>query len=288
MGTICQGQTVLLKVLPWIYFFFTVKKWILLPGCSLRELFQCGFSPWITVLQDYTALAWIFHLLQITRKISSIWDSLCGLQIIRKVSPIWDSLCRLQLLTGACSSAGSPQPVSSFSIYPLSVAQGPLWAELWSYIPMGTSMSCKGTVCVSMVFTTDCRGISAPPHPFTWCPQSGFYDSFLTLLSQYLLRILPFLKYHSPNVATMLSRRLTCVLWWLCWSGCNLLFLSQDNPNLLPQKPSLYPSVPSIWTFPSNIHSKIWQPSCVCTENEGRNIISLFTQILYSRIQFEN
>lgn len=38
---------------------WTVQKWILLPGCSLRELFQCGFSPWITVLQDYTALAWI-------------------------------------------------------------------------------------------------------------------------------------------------------------------------------------------------------------------------------------
>lgn len=43
---------------------------------------------------------------------------------------------------------GSPEPVSSSSIYPLAVAQGPLWGQLWLYIPMGTSMSCKGTACV--------------------------------------------------------------------------------------------------------------------------------------------
>lgn len=114
------------------------------------------------------------------------------------------------------------------------------------------------SLCVSMVITMDCRGICSPallpPPPFllTWPLQCCFHDIFPTPLSQCLLRILPFHKYASPEVATVLSWGLSHVLWWLCWSGWNLLFLSQDKKSA-PKALSLAPCSPT----PGHLHPMV-------------------------------
>lgn len=95
-----------------------------------------------------------------------------------------------------------------------------------------------------------CRSSSPPSHLtsaglFQW----NFSYSSLTVPAQNFVLF----KYASPEVTTMLSQGLIWILRWLCWSGWNLLFLSQDSANLLPQKPSLLPSVPNTWTPPPNI-----------------------------------
>jgi len=53
-----------------------------------------------------------------------------------------------QVLPGACSSAGSPR---GHSLLQASTCSG-----------MGSSMGCRGTACLTMVFIMSCRGISAP------------------------------------------------------------------------------------------------------------------------------
>ncbi|XP_049649850.1 uncharacterized protein LOC126035357 [Accipiter gentilis] len=75
--------------------------------------------------------------------------------------------------------------------------------------PPWTSMDCRGTACLTMVFTTGCRGISAlvpgapppPPSSLTWVSAGLFLSHILTPLFRLLLRsrFFPLLKYVIPE-----------------------------------------------------------------------------------------
>ena len=98
----------------------------------LHKLLQCGSLPWGAVLQEQTAPAWVPHgVTSPASKPASVWAPL---------SP--------RVLPGACSSVGFPQ---GHSLLRASTCSG-----------MGSSMGCRGTACLTMVFTMGCRRISAP------------------------------------------------------------------------------------------------------------------------------
>ncbi|KAM9590844.1 uncharacterized protein ACIBXB_005893 [Morphnus guianensis] len=91
-----------------------------------------------------------------------------------------------QVLPGACSSAGFPRG-HSLLWEPTCSGVGSSTGCRWISAPPRTSMDCRGTACLTMVFTTGCRGISAlapgaPPPP----------PSSLTLVSAglFLLHVL--------------------------------------------------------------------------------------------------
>jgi len=75
-----------------------------------------------------------------------------------------------QVLEGSCSSAGSPWVHSLFWASTCSGVGSLPRGCRWISAPPGTSMDLRGTACLTMVFSTGCRGTSAlapgaPPHP---------------------------------------------------------------------------------------------------------------------------
>ncbi|KAM9591150.1 uncharacterized protein ACIBXB_006064 isoform 2-T2 [Morphnus guianensis] len=91
-----------------------------------------------------------------------------------------------QVLPGTCSSAGSPRGHSLLR-EPTCSGVGSSTGCRWRSAPPWTSLDCRGTACLTMVFTMGCRGISAlvpgaPPPP----------PSSLTLVSAglFLLHVL--------------------------------------------------------------------------------------------------
>lgn len=79
----------------------------------------------------------------------------------RKPSTVWALLSTgPQVLTGACSSAGSPQVADSFSALTPVPVWGSLWvAGGWISAPPLTAMGCRGTTSFTMIFTKGCREI---------------------------------------------------------------------------------------------------------------------------------
>ena len=81
----------------------------------------------------------------------------------RKPAPAWAPLSTgPQVLPGACSSVGFP--MESWPSLGVSTCSGVGSSRgyRWASFPPWTSLGCRGTACLTMVFTTGCRGISAP------------------------------------------------------------------------------------------------------------------------------
>ena len=113
----------------------------------LHELLQCGSLLQAAVLQAQTALAWVPH--GVTSPAS-------------KPAPAWAPVSTdPQVLPGACSSAGFPRGHSLLQA-PTCSGVGSSPGCRWISAPPWTSLGCRGTACLTMVFPTGCRGISAP------------------------------------------------------------------------------------------------------------------------------
>jgi len=80
----------------------------------------------------------------------------------RKLALVWAPLHWPQLLPGACSCVGSPWAATSFRAHLPASVQGPPQAVVWICAPTWSSMGCRETTQVIMVFSRGCRGIFAP------------------------------------------------------------------------------------------------------------------------------
>jgi len=155
---------------------------------------QHGSLPRGAVLQEKAAPVWVPH--GVTSPAS-------------KPAPVWAPLS-----TGLAGPARSllqrglptgSQPPSSIHLLWCGV---PSMGYKWSSAPPWTSMDCRGTTCLTMVFSTSCKGrlsaltFRAPPTPpssLTLMSAELFLSHRLTLLSTlpFLLQsfFLPLLKY---------------------------------------------------------------------------------------------
>jgi len=97
-----------------------------------------------------------------------------------KLAPAWAPLSTgLQVLAGACCSAGllmGSQPSSGICLLWHGV---PSTGCRWISAPPWTSMGCRGTTCLTMVFISSCKGrLSAPmfqaPPPPSFFTDLGF------------------------------------------------------------------------------------------------------------------
>ena len=108
-----------------------------------------------------------------------------------------------QVLPGACPSTSFPQDHSFLwesTCFSVESSTGCSYIS----VPLCTSMDWRGTVCLSVVFTTSSRGISAPapeappppPSSLTLMPAELFLSHSLTHLSQLLphSKFFPFLS----------------------------------------------------------------------------------------------
>ncbi|KAM9591178.1 uncharacterized protein ACIBXB_006075 [Morphnus guianensis] len=128
----------------------------------LHELLQHGSLPRHAVLQEHIAPAWVPHGVTSPARKPAPWAPL-------STDP--------QVLPGACSSVGFPR---GHSLLRAPTCSG-----------MGSSTGCRGTACLTMVFTMGCRGISAlahgapppPPSSLTLVSAGLFLLHVLTLLS---------------------------------------------------------------------------------------------------------
>ena len=142
------------------------------PAAVLHELLQRGSLPWGAVLWEQTAPAWV------PRGVTSPAS---------KPAPAWAPLSTgPQVLPGACSSAGFPRGHSLLRASACS-GVGSSTGCRWISAPPWTSMGCRGTACLTVVFPMGCRGISAPAPPpapsLTLVSAWLFFSHILTPLS---------------------------------------------------------------------------------------------------------
>jgi len=124
----------------------------------LHKLPQHGSPPWGADFQEQAAPVCTPH--GVTSPVS-------------KPAPVWAPFSTgPQVLAGACSSAGSHGVTASFR-HPPVLAWGPfhrLQAPPW------TSMGCRGTACLTMVFIMSCKGKLSAPMSRAPPPPSFFTD----------------------------------------------------------------------------------------------------------------
>lgn len=188
-------------------------------------------------------------------------------------------------------------------------------------------MGWKGTACLPTVLTTVCRGV-CPPAPEAPPPGSPRRAFFIDLRVCRATSLIVFLLSYSfyiafcPFLSTLSQRshhlgwgaQLSPVVGLLKW--LELVVFIMGLPGYLV--PEATPSTPcgctlstctqydakDHWYSSTSYHSctsahllqqqespyssKFWQLLCVCSQNEGVNISSLFTKILYFQNQFEN
>jgi len=156
----------------------------------LHKLTQRGSLPWGAVLQEQAAPAWVPH--GITSP-----DS--------KPAPAWAPLSMgPQVLPGACFSMGSPWSHSLLQASTCSSVGSPTGCR-WIATLLWTSIGCRGTACLTMVFIMGCKGkltapgSQAPPPPpssLTLVSAELFLSHCLTPLSLLLLhrRFFPFIN----------------------------------------------------------------------------------------------
>ncbi|XP_049649808.1 uncharacterized protein LOC126035336 [Accipiter gentilis] len=137
----------------------------------LHELLQHGSIPRCAVLQEHTAPARVPHGVTSPARKPALWAPL-------STDP--------QVLPGACSSAGFPRGHSLLR-EPTCSGVGSSTGYRWISAPPWTSLDCRGTACLTRVFTTGCRGIFAPAPGASPPPPSS-----LTLVSAglFLLHVL--------------------------------------------------------------------------------------------------
>jgi len=167
-------------------------------AAALHELPQRGSLPQGAVLQKQAAPALVPH--GVTSPAS-------------KPAPAWASLSMgLQVLAGACSSVGLPTGSQLPSGIHLLRNGVPSTGYRWISAPPWTSMGCRGTICLTMVFITGCKGrlsaptFRAPPPP----PPSSLTLVSAELFLSHRLTPLSSLPFH-PRVffflLNMLSQR---------------------------------------------------------------------------------
>jgi len=205
-------------------------------AATLHELPQHGSFPRSAVLQEQAAPAWVLH--GVTSP-------------ARKPAPAWAPLSTgPQVLAGTCSSTGLPtgsQPPSDSHLLQCGVYS---MGYRWRSDPLWTSMGCRWTACLTMVFSTSCKGrLSAPasqacppaPSSLTLVSAELFLSHLLTPLSR-----LPF--YHSffPLLKYVIAEVLPPLLIGLALaSGGSVLALAGTgfirDGGSFSQKPPLYP-----------------------------------------------
>ena len=111
----------------------------------LHKLLQHGSFPQCAVLQEHTAPAWVPHGVTSPARKPAPWAPV-------STDPL--------VLPGACSSAGFPRGHSLLR-EPTCSGVGSSTGCRWISAPPWTSMVCRGTACLTRVFTRGCRGISA-------------------------------------------------------------------------------------------------------------------------------
>ena len=156
----------------------TSPTWVLSRAAALHKLPQRESLPQGEVLEEQAAPAWVPY--GVTSPAS-------------KPALAWAPLSLgLQVLAGACSSAGLP----TGSQLPLGIYLLRRGVPSTDYrkrsAPLWTSMDCRGTTCLTMVFITSCKGrlsaptFWAPPSPlllhWPWCLQ-GCFSHIISLLS---------------------------------------------------------------------------------------------------------
>jgi len=142
----------------------------------LHKLLQRESFPWGAVLQEQAAPAWVPC--TVTSPAS-------------KPAPAWAPLSTgPQVLAGACSTTGFPQGYSLLRA-PTCSGVGFSMGCRWISAPPWTSMGCRWTICLTRIFSTGCRRISAlaPGAP-------SLHPSSLTLVSAELFHIISLLSPH--------------------------------------------------------------------------------------------
>ena len=154
-------------------------------GAVLHELSQCGSFPRGAVLQEWAAPVWVSH---------------GATSPASKSAPVWAPLSTSpQILAGACSCAGVPTGSQIPAGIHLLWCGIPSTGYRWISAPPCTTMDCRATTCLTMIFSTSCKGrLSAPA---SWAPLPP--PSSLTLVSAELFlshRLTPFSTAFSPQV----------------------------------------------------------------------------------------
>jgi len=112
----------------------------------LHKLLQRESLPRVVVLQEQASPVWVT-----SHRVTSP---------AIKSAPVWAPLSMgPQVLPGACSIAGSPWSHSLLWASTCS-GMGSSMGCWWKSAPPWTSMGCRGTTCITMAFSTVCRGIS--------------------------------------------------------------------------------------------------------------------------------
>jgi len=128
-------------------------------GCSSSPTAPgWGSLPWGAVLQEQAAPVWVPY--RVTSPAS-------------KPAPAWASLSTgPQVLARACCNVGLPTGSQLPSGIHLLWHGVPSTGCRWISTPPWTSMDCRGTTCLTMIFITSCKGrlsaltFWAPPPPF--------------------------------------------------------------------------------------------------------------------------
>jgi len=129
---------------------------------ALYELPQCGSFPQGAVLQEQAAPVWVTHgVTSPASKPALAWAPL-------STSP--------QVLAGACSCAGLPMGSQLPSGIHLLWCGVPSMGYRLISAPPWTSMDCRGTVCLTRVSITSCKGRLSPPVSRAPPPLSFFTD----------------------------------------------------------------------------------------------------------------
>ena len=92
-----------------------------------------------------------------------------------------------------------PHGITASFRHPPALAWGPFHGYKWISAPLWTSMDCRGTACLTMVFITSCKGrLSAPT--FRAPPLSSFFTDLG------VCRVVSITSSHSPSLPFLLQR----------------------------------------------------------------------------------
>ena len=175
----------------------TAPKWILPMGCSSSVTALALVPAWGAVSQEQAAPAWVpLRVTSPARKPVLGWAPL-------PTGP--------QVLPGACSSAGSPWGHSLLQTSTCS-GTGSSMCCRWTSAPRWTSMGCRGTACLTMVFITGCRAITVPAPGASPPPPSSLTLVSAELFPSHILTPLSPCRFFFPFLNIFSQRHYHC-----CW-----------------------------------------------------------------------
>jgi len=261
--TLCSSK----GSLPWETVFHELLQRGSFPWAAvLHELLQCGSLPRGAVLQEQAAPAWV------PRGVTSPASKPAAGSSLHGATGPGRSLLQRRL------SMGSQPPSGIHLLWRGDPSMGCRWRSA----PPWTSMHYRGTACLTIVFITSCRGISAPAPRAPPPPLSS-----LTSVSTGLFHIFSFLSLPAAAVAQQLFPLLKSVITEvlpLSLMGSALassrsvlepvaLALSDMGKILMashishpcsPPTTKTLPCRPSTYSLDCNQHSSSIQKSCKC------------------------